>query len=388
MIDGPGLIRGSRTLSSKPTTISNENHVHDLCDFLEDPDRRLPVFVSAIPNSETTSRHINDTLLAKATAGMARVFCVTEAQTYVITQRFGKFFSVFNGGVRAYMPGFSSADDPFNHRLFLAANLKDREAAAACVRILRLLAARVSISENRLGTDILDFGSMRTASRKLKKDSLTKSAAPDDEMLAIAEELVLSLEKQVEEKEKDIDGYLDEVEATELRAQNAEHENRSLLFKVRRLETLLEESEKSDAHQVPLPTTWDTFADWLDQTYPDKVLLTPSARRMVKSPQFEDVALVARAIVWLATIQHERRIKGGGRLRDETVESGILNASCGGDTYSVQWKDRSYDVNWHIKNGGNTRDPKKCLRIYYFWEPELNQTVIDALPAHRRTSMT
>ena len=43
---------------------------------------------------------------------------------------------------------------------------------------------------------------------------------------------------------------------------------------------------------------------------------------------------------------------------------------------------------WHLKNGGNVRDPKRCLRIYYFWEPDTQRTVIDHLPAHRRTGAT
>ena len=137
-----------------------------------------------------------------------------------------------------------------------------------------------------------------------------------------------------------------------------------------------------------MPQDWSEFTDWLDQTYPDKVLLTPAARRMARSPEFEDVTLVARAIAWLATIQHNRRVNGGGSLRDVQVENGILNSPCGGDTYAADWKGRRYEVDWHIKTGGNVRDPKRCLRIYYFWEPETQQTIIDHLPSHRRTSAT
>lgn len=91
---------------------------------------------------------------------------------------------------------------------------------------------------------------------------------------------------------------------------------------------------------------------------------------------------------WLATVQHEIRKAGGGSLRDMPIEGGILNSPCGGDTYRAEWNGRSYQVDWHVKTGGNSRDPKRCLRIYYFWEPELQQTVIDHLPSHRHTSAT
>lgn len=51
MIDAPGLIRGARRLTSTPVTVRTEHEAEDLCDHLEDPERRLPVFVVALPNS-------------------------------------------------------------------------------------------------------------------------------------------------------------------------------------------------------------------------------------------------------------------------------------------------------------------------------------------------
>jgi hypothetical protein len=387
MIDAPGLIRGSRQLTSEPVTMRTENDAEDLCDHLEDSERRLPIVVVALPEGESQSV-IDDAVLAKATAGLARVVRVPAELTWVLTKRFGKYRAVFNSGVRAYLRGFSATDDPFRHRLFLEADLRKDGGAAACVRSLRALAAEVSISETRLGKDVLDFAAVRTASRKLLKADLSVREAPDEELLKTAEKLVDSLERQVEEKDKEIDGYVDEVEAAEDRAQAAEQENRSLLFRVRQLQAVLAEGGETPTEEPLLPQEWSEFTDWLDQTYPDKVLLTPAARRMVRSPEFEDVTLVARAIAWLATVQHDRRVNGGGSLRDVQVENGILNSPCGGDTYAADWKGRRYDVDWHIKNGGNVRDPKRCLRVYYFWEPETQLTVIDCLPAHRRTGMS
>lgn len=387
MIKAPGLIRGSWSLTSEPVTISTDNDAEDLCDDLEDQERRLPIFVVTVPEGGGQPQ-INTAELAKAVAGLARIVLVPAELTWILTKRFGKYRSVFNGGVRAYLRGFSANDDPFRNRLFLEADLRGAGGASACVRSLRALAAEVSISETRLGKDVLDFASVRTASRKLRKNDLSNHAAPDEELLKTAEELVESLEKQIEEKDKEIDGYLVEVEAAEDRAQAAEHENRSLLFRVRQLQAALAAGGETPTQEPPLPQDWAEFTEWLDYTYPDKVLLTQAARRMARSPEFEDVTLVARSIAWLATIQHDRRINGGGSLRDVQVENGILNSPCGGDTYTADWKGRRYEVDWHVKNGGNLRDPKRCLRIYYFWEAETQQTIIDHLPSHRRTSAT
>jgi hypothetical protein len=42
----------------------------------------------------------------------------------------------------------------------------------------------------------------------------------------------------------------------------------------------------------------------------------------------------------------------------------------------------------HFKNGGNTRDPERCLRIYYFWDDESQQVVVGSLPGHLDTRAT
>ena len=93
---------------------------------------------------------------------------------------------------------------------------------------------------------------------------------------------------------------------------------------IRKLKGALANGGETPTIEPPLPLEWGEFADWLDRTYPDRVLLTPSARRMLKSPEYENVAFVARSITWLATEHHETRVNGGGSLRDVTVENGII----------------------------------------------------------------
>lgn len=388
MATAPGLLRGGRTLADVPRTLRSENDAGDLCDHLEDPERRLPVIVVTLPGGEDSAPLINDAEVARALTGIARVVRVPAELTWILTKRFGKFRSVFDGAVRAYLPGFSSADDPYRHRLFLATSLKDGANAASCGLWLRRVSADLSVSSTRLGKDVVEFAAVRTASRRLRKDNLAERKAPDAELLALAQELIDGLEKQLTEKDKEIGDYVAEVEIAEDRAKAAEQENRSLLFKIRQLQDALTHEGDVPTIEHPLPQDWSEFSDWLDQTFPDRVVLTPAARRLVRNPEFEDVGAVARAITWLATDQHRRRLNGGGSTRDEVIEPGVVNAYCGGDTYETVWQGRRYEVDQHVKNGGNSHDPKRCLRIYYFWEPDLQQTVIDHLPAHRRTSAT
>jgi len=75
-------------------------------------------------------------------------------------------------------------------------------------------------------------------------------------------------------------------------------------------------------------------------------------------------------------------------LREVTVEDSIRNSHCGGDEFEYDWNGQRYTVDWHIKCGGNTRDPKRCLRVYYFWDEDSQQIVVVDMPEHRRTGAT
>ena len=159
-----------------------------------------------------------------------------------------------------------------------------------------------------------------------------------------------------------------------------------------RIQQLLEQLNASGANpdaEMPLPKTWTEFSDWCDTHLAGRVALSPAARRGTKSPSFDDVELAARCLIWLATDYRHGRLSGGeGDFRDKVIEGGVRNSPCGGDEFDFDWQGRRHTADWHIKNGGNTRDPQRCLRIYYLWEAETQQVVIADMPAHRRTIVT
>jgi hypothetical protein len=112
--------------------------------------------------------------------------------------------------------------------------------------------------------------------------------------------------------------------------------------------------------------------------------LASQARAGVRSPKFENIELAARCLLWLANEYRDRRLNGGdGTLLNVTIEAGIKNAPSGNDEFSIAWRGETYNVDWHIKNGGNTRDPKRCLRIYYLWDSVTQQVIVADMPAHR-----
>lgn len=79
-------------------------------------------------------------------------------------------------------------------------------------------------------------------------------------------------------------------------------------------------------------------------------------------------------------------MNGGGSVAEEAILEGIRNASCGGDAYTFTFDERKLTADWHVKAGGNTYDPSRCLRIYYCWDDRTKLIVISDMPAHRTTN--
>lgn len=199
-------------------------------------------------------------------------------------------------------------------------------------------------------------------------------------------ERIAALETELTEVQSDLDYFDTEHKGAQERAEAAEQQNRAAAFRIRALEERLTDgAAKPDALQ--LPESWPDFVEWADIELAGKLTLTPRARRMVKEPEFEDARLAAECLVWLANEARQSLIgKSDLLLSDAPVADGVKNAHCGGDAFDLKWQDRTFTADWHIKNGGNTRDPKRCLRIYWFWDDSTQQVVVAEMPAHRKTA--
>ena len=143
--------------------------------------------------------------------------------------------------------------------------------------------------------------------------------------------------------------------------------------------------------KTPFPVSWEEVPGWCASTLEGRVVLSESVRRGLGGAPFEDVALAVSCLYWLGHEYREARLGGGDAHLYGLIPglaNGIRNERCGGDSFQVEWRGKRHSVDWHLKNGGNTRDPRRCLRIYYFWDSGRREVVIASMPAHRRTAMT
>ena len=375
-------------LGSGPWAVGSDSDAGRLIDFLETRDRVLPVIVaSGKEGSDDPSRPLIDTAtLARATLGLVHVVVLPAPHTYALTDYFGKMRSVFLGAVRAYMPGFGPDAYPYDHRLYLANSLSTNEGRIQCSRSLRLLAASESLKRTRLGRDVVPFAMVRNAGLGLHQDKKIKSNKNEEKQLESAKKQIAELERQLQSARENETMLYDFVEEAEQRAEEAEQRERGSTLRIQRLTTQVRQRGRDPDEGIRLPGTWKEFADWCDENLAGRLVLASRARAGVKKPKFTGVETAARCLLWLANDGRDRCMgEGPGNLQDAPVLEGFRNAHCGNDAFGFQFQGQRLTADWHVKTGGNTRDPRRCLRIYYTWDRNNQQIIVADMPAHRRT---
>ena len=378
------LIDGQVPIRTRAHHVSDVGHVETLFEWLKSPSRKLPIIIATGDERESNPDQaiLNANTLGKALCGLAHVVSLPAALSFSLSALLGKQLSVFHGGVRVYEPGFDLDADPWRHRLILGDNARlcPTETAAE----LRRSIARESLRRSRLGHEIVSFASVRSAAVQKSKLSQTEAGANDSEKVTTLEKQVAALGVQINELQGQFDQAWQLSEEESDRAQNAETQLHSSNARIRMLENALSNDEKQ-AIKAPDPSGWEEFVEWCDTNFASHLILTSAARRGVKKSEFTEVKVAAMAIRWLAHDARTRFLNGGGELANVQVCDGIINAPCGADTYTFDFQTRRLSADWHLKNGGNTRQPERCLRIYYTFDAQTQQIVVSDMPAHRRT---
>jgi hypothetical protein len=283
----------------------------------------LPLFVLTVPEgSDDAHRPLLDASgLARAALGIGHVAIVPAAFTWALTHRFGRQRSVFGGAVRVYLPGFAEDANPYSHRLVLADHVATPEGAAQCTRWMRSLAATESVLRTRLGTDALAFAAIRNASLQFEQQQLEQEGASDTRKLEAANARIKALEEDLKSANDSESWLAEEHRQAEERAQTAEAQFNAATFRIQQLLTQITQRGETPDANIELPASWKGFDDWCDNHLAGRVVLAPPSRRGVRSPEFEDVQLAARCLLWLANEYRDRRMEGGeGTLRDYVLE--------------------------------------------------------------------
>ncbi len=439
-----GTGTGRRRLTHRPIVVESAATMNTFISMLVDPGRDTPFAVASVPPDEDRGAFDEQVdSLARSLTGLAVTWVLPGAMTYDLSDTVSKPLSVFLGAWRFYRPGFHPRANRSDHPLVLRKRMADERAVRDVVRqFLRMAAeermradpgadeqpdyaavAREAASVTRGPGRLVSFlrNSIRGGAPRAQRRGYTALSGDADPVDGAAEAAEAETPAPVLVSEPQPAGTSGSArhppaaapretpmlrrkltaaretarergrryEQARQRAEKAERERDEAVRRATQLAGLVRSMGGDPDAAIPFPATWNEFAAWCDENLAGRLALTASAQREVGDAEFRDVGLAARCLGWLASKYRDGRLKGGnprlhGRIDD--IADSVFNVPCGGDSFECSWDGRTHTVDWHIKGGANTRDPRRCMRIYYFWDERTRQVVVASMPAHRRTA--
>lgn len=405
----PGFVKGllasgqceldGEIIDGQPRRVNSEADVDWLMALLERSDRISDVIV--LSEQEDDGRPPQTVLNARAMAqrlhGVAHVVVLSATASFALTDRVGKELSVFRQAVRSYRPGFRPwLDEPARHPLATSARILGWENGGASGFETTLCARAITNTVYVPGREdrLPSFNTVRQAAARLERDTARLGGATDAQLLKLYEEENLRLTADLQEQKEIAEQLLGEAEQE--RDSAIERANEALAQamlardRIRRLEERLH-AATGQLPETPIPDSLSGFEDWCKEHLAGSVVMSNRAFQGAKKSVFHDPPLIYRALLVLRDHYVPMRIYGGSEYQSAYLEAlGDLHleesltgegARFEGDEYTVQYQGRRRELDRHLK-GGNSREPRFCFRLYFFWDDESQVVVVGWLPSH------
>jgi hypothetical protein len=398
-LDGRPIAAGA------PTLISREVDVDDLVDLLEDPARRCPAVVVALPEGSTDSAQavIDAGELSRKVLGAAHVFVITGPATFHLTDRMGREMSVFRAAVRLYRPGFNRGrDQPVRHPLFLPERVRGwgDDGATGFARYLRDQVLATSVRGSHREDDLPAFRTVRQMAAQRERDEARQRGGSADEMLDLYKDDNERLQRELVEQLEYYDSEVKRAQSEREQAQQEAQEARGQLLALRERVRALEKAVKggtAQAQATPIPEQFDDLSTWAQEYLSGFVVVHNRAAQGAKKSEFTDPPLAYKALLLLRDLYVPMRVEGG-KERKEAFEAaarelGLENSPVGEAVkqypaeYTVNFGGLPRTIDWHLKKG-DSREPRHCFRLYYFWDEDSQCVVVGWLTSHLRNSLS
>ena len=393
-------------LESTPKRLSSTQDLSDLFDLVFSEGRRLPVVV--VSQVDPKSNHygmvlpeylIDVNLLARATRGFAHVVCLPNDLTYEWSRIIGKEWGVFDGAVRIYYPS-----DDFTlcnyteHKLWvkeriLAESIYDPGKDLTLTMGEAFINTLITTIQKRNITERFPWKESGVVPFFAASRELVQKSNENSKIGKVAlEKIVQQLQYEVQEKDQYIEALEDDNQAKDNEIDRLSEQ----LYKSNEAcgclrARLCEKLDKNIDEDIPLVSEYSEIPSWVDQFLSDRLYLHPRARRMLNDAEYEDVEQVCKSLILLATsyrdkarhaITIEQYKEECNKLSlDEAASISKTQAGRYAEEYYVEYKGKSMLLDRHLTDGNN-REPRYCLRIYFFWDSEAQMVVVGSLPAH------
>ncbi|MDB5072645.1 MAG: hypothetical protein JWM87_3756 [Candidatus Eremiobacteraeota bacterium] len=392
--DANVALRDVIPLSTVPAALTAAD-IDYVVELIANPGRQLPVLVISVPTV------VDPGDLAERLAGAAHIFTINHEAALALTDRVGRYRSVFHGGVRTYPAGFRWIDPPHTAPLWLGARLAQiNEGLPATERIVRLALARTALS---LATrPLLTIGEVDRQAR-LRQDTIGPQVREDlahlEQQLAAAGAARDALQARLDEQQI----FWKELEADNQRlleerqdAEDLAHSARNAEYRWRAERDALVAA--NDAPGLVLgddavaPIGPDEFVAFVDARYQGRIVVSPRARRFYRDSEYEHGAQLVHVLDAIAThyYDRERGVEGAHERWNAACEAlymkhGASATEMGADDdHRLRWNDQNL-VMYHVRSKGKTYDPRRMLYVGFIFDPTTQQVVLGRLPSKPTT---
>lgn len=410
VIRNGGAFLDGHPVTAEPWIVNSREDVDRLYALMITPARRADICVFSLAEDQTDPRMAAASAINvhRQTLGAAHVVVLTGPAAFMLTDLVDKEFSVFNRAVRTYRPGFNTdADDPRRHPLAMAQRVASWqengiEGPEAFENFLVRSAILQTVSASDLERQLPPFSEVRRVATTISLTNARAAGASQDEMLRLYEDENSKLRASLDEEKAIHAGLLVESEHerddAQRRAEEAKGEVFRLIQRIRTLEQQLK-SRVGIVNEPDLPERLDELKDWSDKHLSGSVIVANRALRGAKASDYEEPTLVYRALLLLRDFYVPMRREGGDALAtsyaNALVELGleeersIAGTRLGeqGDDYLLQHNGRKRELDRHFRKG-NSRESRRCFRLYFFWDEEDEQVVVGWLTSHLDTRQT
>lgn len=385
-------------ISRKPKKIETREQVEEFLLNLEALERQMPVVLvtpcNILGNAAFPDGYMVDiTDLARRLYRIAHVFYITNEMSDYLIEYVDKPWAVYNGAIRTYYPNLNfNTEGYFRHPLLTSQKIteQNQDAKDACIEEIANYVKKYSLARKIPWKEYEIEFYFSEYQRYVENQS--QDHAKSRERLDSYEKSLDNCKIQQAQMEAEISSLKQELE--NLKEKQA-YQHQKILWQ----QDEISELRKKGKTEIRLGKTYDEIPNWIEQYYKDRLFLHSRARRKLKKAVYENVELVYKCLVFLATGYHDYRTH---KIDYETlvtqykkIDAGLeLNRSITdnrageeGDEYKVDYDNESRTLEWHLKKGNN-KDPRMCLRIYFFWDEEDQIVVIGSLPEHLNTRAT
>ena len=387
-LQGPGLRDYGVQLLERAVEVNDAASCQALSDLLLNHKRSRPVLVFTEAKGVDAEAEANKA--ATRLAGLAHVCLVRDPHSRYLTDQFGREFSVWGGAIRTYNPGFDPFSDevpahPPATREWLHRRFRSFD---QFVEVLLRSFTGFSLRRASADSDLPSFRTIKQASLSFRLAKLESS--PNDERARVLEEENALLKQQIQEKTDEYNYADSEVTA----AQTERDQYRAQIAAMRALVQRLEDQIGQTAVEVTYPATLEQLDEWVQATYPGRMILLNRAARAAKKSPFSEPALVYRCLDRLARQYVDAR-RAGEAVDELFQDLGVSLDRTGDPNRLSQWKEKyfvphrgvSRFLDLHLKRGSDHNETN-TLRIYFFYDEDDEQVVVGHLPSHLTNSHT